>query len=145
MSGTKRLVKDMGAFNPHVRYISVYYNHMFIIKKYLSLLILFFLVLPHFDFCYAQHKNRERLECQPVYGDYWKSKRWGWYGAKRIVRTPEEAKEILEKVFINERNVRIGEIRERPRFFEADIINTKGTRIDLIIIDKRSGRIRSVY
>ncbi len=120
---------------------------MFSIKKSLLLIILFFLVLLSFDFCYAQHKNknRERLECQPVYGDYWKGERWGWYGAKRMVRTPEEAKEILEKIFVNQRDIKIGEIREHPRFFEADIINTKGIRIDLIIIDKGSGRIKSGY
>lgn len=120
---------------------------MFIIRKAFSMVILFFLVLTPIDFCYAQqkNKNRERLACQPVYGDYWKGERWGWYGAKRMVRTPEEAKEIIEKVFVNQRDIKIGEIREHPRFFEADIMNTKGIRIDLIIIDKRSGRIRSGY
>jgi hypothetical protein len=30
-------------------------------------------------------------------------------------------------------------------FFEADIFNRNGVRIDLVIIDKRTGRIRTIY
>jgi hypothetical protein len=114
-------------------------------KKVLLFILFFSLVLPFSDFCYAQHMDREGMECQPVYGHYWRSQKWGWYGAKRMVRTPDEAREILEKGFFQQGNIKIGKIRERPRFFEADIMNRKGILIDLIIIDKRSGRIRSVY
>jgi hypothetical protein len=85
------------------------------------------------------------MECQPTYGQYWRSDKWGWYGARKAVRTPVEAREILEKFFMTNRGIKVGKIRARRYFFEADIINRNGIRIDLVIIDKRTGRIRSIY
>ncbi|NWF76246.1 MAG: hypothetical protein HXY53_06680 [Nitrospirae bacterium] len=89
--------------------------------------------------------NEAAVECQPMYGNYGRGQKWGWYGAKREVRTPVEAKQILDNFFIQNKKARIGKIRERHYFFEAEIINHKGTLIDLIIIDKRTGRVRSIY
>jgi hypothetical protein len=114
-------------------------------KKVLLFIIFLSIIFPFSDSSYAQRTGQDRIECKPVYGHYWKSQRWGWYGAKRMVRTPDEAREILEKFFVRQGDIKIGKIREHPRFFEADIINRKGIMIDLIIIDKRSGRIRSIY
>ena len=94
----------------------------------------------------AQQKEEKKLEC-PVYGEYSPSQRWGWYGAKRNIKTQVEAKELLEKILLEHMRImhlQIGKIREKPRFYEADIIR-QGVRIDIIIIDKRSGRIRSAY
>lgn len=62
-----------------------------------------------------------------------------------MVRTPAEAREILEKFFMSHRGIKVGRIRERARFFEAEIINRKGMIIDLVLIDKRTGRIRSIF
>jgi hypothetical protein len=95
---------------------------------------------------HAQQKEQKKLEC-PVYGDYSASQRWGWYGAKRNIKTQVEAKELLEKILLEHMRImhlQIGKIREKPRFYEADIIR-QGVRIDIIIIDKRNGRIRSAY
>jgi hypothetical protein len=89
--------------------------------------------------------HEEAVECQPMYGNYGRGQKWGWYGARREVRTPVEAKEILDRFFIQNRKAKIGRIRERHYFFEAEIMNHKGTLIDLIIIDKRTGRVRSIY
>lgn len=85
------------------------------------------------------------MECQPTYGHYWRGDKWGWYGARKAVRSPVEAREILENFFTPNNNIKVGKIRIRNRFFEADINNINGVRIDLVIIDKRTGRIRSIY
>jgi len=85
------------------------------------------------------------VECQPVYGNYWRSNKWGWYGARKEVRTPVEAKDILDRFLIHHRGIRIGMIRETKHFFEADILDTRGMRVDILLIDKRTGRMRTIY
>jgi hypothetical protein len=85
------------------------------------------------------------VECKPVYGYYWRSSKWGWYGARKEVRTPVEAKEILDRFIIHHMGIRIGLINETPHFFEAEILNSSGTRVDLLLIDKRTGRMRTIY
>ncbi len=79
------------------------------------------------------------------YGNYCPGHRWGWYGAKRAVGTAEDARKILEEYFLPKGNFKIGEIRERKWFFEADIRNRDDKMIDTVIVDKRTGRIRSIY
>lgn len=111
----------------------------------ITFLIIIFLTA---ELSYAQQKNQAVIECQPTYGHYWRSSKWGWYGARRVVRTPVEAKEILEQFFVHNRGIsviKISEIRDRPHFFVAEIINSKGVIVDLILIDKRTGRIRSMF
>jgi len=106
----------------------------------------FISVLSATDFSYAQQAAQEKIECQPTYGDYSQSEKWGWYGAKRIVSTSAEAQEILEKIFVHHNwGVRVVRITERPHFFVAEIVNNKGVLIDLILIDRRTGRIRSMF
>ncbi len=89
--------------------------------------------------------NQVIIECQPTYGHYWRSSKWGWYGARRVVRTPVEAKEILEQFFVQSSGIRVVKISDRAHFFVAEIINSKGVIVDLILIDKRTGRIRSMF
>jgi hypothetical protein len=36
-------------------------------------------------------------------------------------------------------------MREKAHFYIAEIINNKGVLVDLILIDKRTGRIRSMF
>ncbi|MBF0506463.1 MAG: hypothetical protein HQL09_06480 [Nitrospirae bacterium] len=79
------------------------------------------------------------------YGTYCPGHRWGWYGAKRAVGTAEDARRILVEYFSPKGNFKIGEIRERKWFFEADIRNEGDKLIDTVIVDKRTGRIRSIY
>lgn len=118
-------------------------------QKILSLFIIITAsIISLADLSFAQpvkSGNEIAVECQPMYGNYGRGQKWGWYGAKREVRSPVEAKQILDNFFIQNKKTRIGKIRERHYFFEAEIINHKGTLIDLIIIDKRTGRVRSIY
>ncbi len=89
--------------------------------------------------------DKKGIECQPIYGNYRRSNKWGWYGARRVVKTPVEAKEILEQFLLHNRGIRVVKIVDKPHFFVAEIINSRGTIIDLILIDKRTGRIRSMF
>ncbi len=103
-------------------------------------------LLPVAEFSYAQQAKKDAaVECQPVYGHYWRSYKWGWYGARREVRTPVEAKEIIEQLLLQDRGIRVVRMRERAHFYIAEIINSRGVLVDLILIDKRSGRIRSMF
>ncbi len=68
----------------------------------------------------------------------------GTYGEKQQVTTRDEAKRLLKDYF-SQKNVTIGEIREKQYYFEADIMDAKGKVIDKVIVDKRTGRIRSIY
>lgn len=78
------------------------------------------------------------------HGDYCDGPGWGWYGARREVKTPQQAKSMLKEYFKGEEVV-IGVIRARGRFFEADIKDKKGNVVDRVIIDQMTGRIRSIY
>ncbi|MBI5657114.1 MAG: hypothetical protein HZC44_10020 [Geobacter sp.] len=82
-------------------------------------------------------------ECRP-YGGYCRNRRQGWYGSRREVRTEEEARALLSEYFAGSR-ASVGSLAERETYFEADVINPLGKVIDRVIIDKRSGRIRSIY
>jgi hypothetical protein len=116
-------------------------------KTVLVIVILLASQFAILDSANAQQAGGERhLERQPVYGQYWQSERWGWYGAKRVVRTPADAQQILEQFFIHhQRDVRVVRISEKAHFFVAEVINGKGVMVDLILIDKRTGRMRSMY
>jgi hypothetical protein len=38
-----------------------------------------------------------------------------------------------------------GSIEEKDSYFEADIVSPDGPVVDRVIVDKRTGRIRSIY
>lgn len=68
----------------------------------------------------------------------------GSYGERRPVKTAREAEKILRDIFKG-KDVKIGEIKEREFFFEAEIRDRNGRLIDRMIIDKRTGRARSTF
>jgi hypothetical protein len=77
------------------------------------------------------------------YGDYCRG-RWGRYGAKDPVKTAQDARKRLEEYYAED-DVVVGNITEHDLNFEAKIENRNGEFVDRVIIDKRSGRIRSMY
>lgn len=79
------------------------------------------------------------------YGDYCPGPRHGWYGARKKIMTMREAEAILRVYFSRFENVRVGNIREKKSFFEAEVKDEKGRLLDIVIVDKRTGRIRSIY
>lgn len=86
---------------------------------------------------------REHQQHGP-YGGYCRGPRWGWYGARTPVHTQDEARKHLEKFFEGQ-EVEIGPITEGGRFFRADILDKDKNVVDRVIIDRRTGRIRSLY
>jgi hypothetical protein len=65
------------------------------------------------------------------------------YGAREPVKSADEAKKRLEDFYDGEDLV-VGKVSERPLYFEASIKHVDGRLVDRVIVDKRSGRIRSI-
>jgi hypothetical protein len=65
-----------------------------------------------------------------------------WYGQRRSVPNAYEAARIIGQYYPG---LRIGPIIERDLFFQADIRDRRGVLVDKVIIDKRTGRMRSIY
>lgn len=82
--------------------------------------------------------------CCGPFGGYCKGSDWGWYGAGRTVITASDAKKLLQEYYVED-NLRIGKIIGKEGFFEAEIKDRNDTVIDIVIVDKRTGRIRSIY
>lgn len=75
----------------------------------------------------------------------WCGKRKGdWYGARRPVASREDAREQLAKYYSSQQKT-VAELAEKPWRFEADLLDNCGKVVDRVMIDKRSGRIRSIY
>jgi hypothetical protein len=70
--------------------------------------------------------------------------RGGIYGEKKTVSSMDDAAKILREYFSN-RALTIGEIREKDLYYEADVLDKNGKIVDKVIVDKRTGRIRSIY
>lgn len=81
--------------------------------------------------------------CSP-FGSYCKGSEWGWYGARKIVKTAGEAEKMIKRFFLPEK-VSVANLREKTTFFEAEVRGNNNTVIDTVIVDKNSGRIRSIY
>jgi hypothetical protein len=75
----------------------------------------------------------------------WCGKRKGdWYGARRPVTSISDAREQLARYFAG-RQLSVAELSEKPWRYEADLLDSSGRAVDRVMIDKRSGRIRSIY
>jgi len=103
--------------------------------------ILFSLFMTMLYFCSLTFANAE--DASP-YGGYKKGAAETGYGEKRPVTTIEEARKALTEYFAK-KDVKIGEIKEKKLFFEAEIRDKNNNLVDKVIVDKRTGRIRSTY
>ena len=68
----------------------------------------------------------------------------GDYGEKQKIATSAEARKALKKYFAD-KDLIIGEVVEKELYFEADIMDRNMAVTDKVIVDKRTGRIRSIY
>lgn len=77
---------------------------------------------------------------------YGESGRTG-YGEKRQVASRADAEKVLKDYFSGKgkKDMVLGDISEAELYFEAEILNRQGTVVDKVIVDKRTGRIRSIY
>ena len=78
------------------------------------------------------------------FGGYMKNGRCGCYGARVAVKTPAEARRIIED-FLEGHDLRIGSMDERPGFFRVELVDGNGTVRDVVIVHKNNGRVRSTY
>ena len=78
------------------------------------------------------------------YGGYCKGPRWGWYGAGRRVKTEQEVRELVAE-FLVETEFTPGVIRDKVTYFEVEVKDKGDEVVDLLIVDKRTCRIRSAY
>lgn len=99
------------------------------------------LVVPSLSFGQPMHQKHGGRN---PHGSYCSGPGWGWYGARKAVKTPDEARKLLEEYFKSEKVV-IGDIKERKFFYMAEIKDNENEVIDKVIVDKRTGRIRSIY
>lgn len=113
--------------------------------KIIFLIILFIAFVSVDNLSFAQPMHPRLEKCNPTYGKYCYDSKRGWYGAKKTVKTDSDAREILLQSFAPYKDIKIGIIKEKDSFFEAEITDEKGDVVDYVIIDKRTGRIRSVY
>ncbi len=82
--------------------------------------------------------------CSPEMRGRCGKRRGDWYGASQPVVNATEARELLSNYFIGH-GYTVSEITEKKWGFRADILDKDGKAIDRVMIDKRSGRIRSLY
>ncbi len=118
------------------------------VVKILTLVFLFSVLVSLPSISSAQpwrHGMYDRYERRP-YGQSCPSMRGDPYGARKQVRTMEEARQVLEQYLEGTgKKAAIGTIEERRWFFLVELLDANGTPIDKTIIDKRTGRIRSIY
>jgi hypothetical protein len=109
----------------------------------LILIITFLCALPLTSS--AQPRRHGMYEGTP-YGQFCPGMRGDPYGVRKPVRTADEAKQVLEEYFEGSgQKVRLGNIEERRWFFIIEVKDSEGSLIDKTIVDKRTGRIRSIY
>jgi hypothetical protein len=68
----------------------------------------------------------------------------GEYGEQKEVASADQAREILKEYFAK-KDVKIGKITEKKLYFEAEIRDGEGNLVDVVVVDKRTGRMRSIY
>lgn len=98
----------------------------------------------------ARHGDREccnKPESEPCEMERrgWCGKRKGdWYGARRPVTSRDDARDQLARYYAS-RKMTVSEVAEKQWRYEADLLDSSGKVVDRVMIDKRSGRIRSIY
>jgi hypothetical protein len=98
------------------------------------------LAMPDDAFAMMHGKGRH----MGPYGGYCKGPRWGWYGAGRQVKTEAEVRQLVTE-FLTETGFFVGQVREEETYFEVEIKDEEDEVIDLLIVDKRTCRMRSAY
>ncbi|MDA8157458.1 MAG: hypothetical protein M0Z52_13560 [Actinomycetota bacterium] len=84
-----------------------------------------------------------RCCCSP-FGGYCKGAGRGWYGADKSVESADDASKVIRQIYLP-RKVSVTNIRDEAGFFEADVKDSNNKKLDTVIVDKRTGRIRSIY
>jgi hypothetical protein len=116
---------------------------------YLSAMVLAVLLMAPYG-AFAQDSNlphRPQFEYRGrPFGQFCPGMGRGLYGRRVPVIMAEDAKRIIRTYFagIGE-DVTLGNMQERRLFFVFEVMSKDGHLIDTAIVDKRTGRIRSIY
>jgi hypothetical protein len=81
--------------------------------------------------------------CRPEMRGRCGKRRGDWYGASQPVATAAEARGLLQSYFAGQEYT-VSEVSEKKWGFRAEIRDRNGKVVDRVMIDKRSGRIRSI-
>jgi hypothetical protein len=111
-----------------------------------TFLILFSITLAMPAVSQAQPMGRGMYRGAP-YGHYCPLMQWGPYGVRRPVTTVDQAKQVIDLYLSchNNQGLSVGGVEEKKWYFEAEILDQDKKVTDKVIVDKRSGRIRSIY
>ena len=76
----------------------------------------------------------------PIYGPL-------YYWNKQNPMTQKEAERILQNYLSSSRNPNLvlGQVREKGDYFETEVFTSDNSLVDVLIINKYSGMIRSIY
>lgn len=66
------------------------------------------------------------------------------YGVRNPVNSPQEARTRFMEYF-SESKMRLSDVTDKKWRYEAELIDSSGKIVDRVMIDKRSGRIRSMF
>jgi hypothetical protein len=98
----------------------------------------------------VRHQNRECCQspgngqCSPEKRGWCGKRKGDWYGARRPVTSISDAREQFTRYFAGQQ-MTVAEVAERRWRFEADVLDSCRKVVDRVMIDKRSGRVRSIY
>jgi|GEM_PF-1018100 len=84
------------------------------------------------------------VTCRPEMRGRCGKRRGDWYGARQPVANATDARGLLLNYFAGQ-GYTVSEVTERRWGFKAAILDKDGKVVDRVMIDKRSGRIRSLY
>ncbi len=112
-------------------------------KTVLALLVLLGVAGTSMPVSAMEHCGTEECCCSP-FGSYCKGSEWGWYGARRTVATAADAEKTILRFFLPQK-VSVANLKDSKTFFEAEVRGKDNSVLDKVIVDKRTGRIRSIY
>lgn len=87
--------------------------------------------------------NGEKGTCTPEMRGRCGKRRGDWYGARQPVATATDARVLLQNYYAGQ-GYTVSEVSEKKWGFRATVFDSNGMVIDRVMIDKRSGRIRSL-
>lgn len=87
--------------------------------------------------------KRGQGTCSPGMRGRCGKQRGDWYGARQPVTSADEALALLRNYYAGQEYTVSGVIEKRWGF-RADVLDKNGAAVDRVMIDKRTGRIRSM-
>lgn len=87
--------------------------------------------------------KNEKETCSPELRGRCGKRKGDWYGARQPVTTAAEAQTLLHNYYAGQ-GYTVSAVSEKKWGFRVDILDKNGIVVDRAMIDKRSGRIRSV-